>query len=68
MADGIGCKCLARSEWECCCDNVDWTPQEIIDLRADKEELIRCLRATKYHPIKAWTKWRDDLLAKMKEE
>ena len=38
MADGIGCKCFARSEDECGCDNVDWTPQEWIDL---KEEAIR---------------------------
>jgi len=32
MADGIGCECYAHSEGECCCD-VDWTPQELIDLR-----------------------------------
>ena len=35
MADGIGCKCMARYEGECACDDVDWTPQETIDLRAE---------------------------------
>ena len=34
MADGKGCKCAARSESECGCD-ADWTPQELIDARAE---------------------------------
>lgn len=38
MSDGIGCICAARSEGECCCD-VDWTPQELIDARAEIERL-----------------------------
>ena len=37
MADGIGCKCMARYEGECACDDVDWTPQETIDLRAERD-------------------------------
>ena len=38
MADGIGCTCHAYSENECGC-GVDWTPQEIYDLRA---QLAKC--------------------------
>jgi len=38
MSDGIGCTCHARSESECCCD-VDWTPQEIYELRQRVAEL-----------------------------
>ena len=40
MSDGIGCECAAHHEGECCCD-VDWTPQETIDLRAEIAELKR---------------------------
>lgn len=32
MADGKGCKCAARSSYECGC-GADWTPQEVIDAR-----------------------------------
>jgi hypothetical protein len=39
MADGKGCKCAAYDESECACD-ADWTPQELIDARAE----IACLR------------------------
>jgi hypothetical protein len=38
MADGEGCKCAAHSESECGC-NADWTPQELIDARAEIERL-----------------------------
>ena len=38
MADGIGCKCCAYNESECGC-GIDWTPQEIYDLRARIAEL-----------------------------
>jgi hypothetical protein len=38
MSDGIGCTCCARSESECCCD-VDWTPQEVYELRQRVAEL-----------------------------
>lgn len=34
MADGKGCKCAAYDESECACD-ADWTPQELIDARAE---------------------------------
>lgn len=34
MADGKGCRCAAHSESECGC-GVDWTPQELIDARAE---------------------------------
>ena len=48
MADGIGCKCMARSEGECCCCDVDWTPRELVKARATIEkqaEVIRLLDA-----------------------
>lgn len=38
MADGDGCKCAAYDESECACD-ADWTPQELIDARAEIERL-----------------------------
>jgi len=38
MADGKECKCAAHSESECGC-NADWTPQELIDARAEIERL-----------------------------
>jgi len=34
MTDGKGCKCAAYDESECGCD-ADWTPQELIDARAE---------------------------------
>lgn len=33
MSDGKGCQCAAYSSSDCGCPNVDWTPQEIYDLR-----------------------------------
>jgi endonuclease I len=38
MSDGKGCKCAAYDESECACD-ADWTPQELIDARAEIERL-----------------------------
>lgn len=35
MADGEGCRCAARCEWECGCSDADWTPQEVLDLQAE---------------------------------
>jgi len=46
MADGEGCLCAARSVDECCCD-VDWTPQETIDLRAENKKLKRTIELQK---------------------
>lgn len=40
MSDGNGCKCGAYWRGECSCD-VDWTPKEIYDLRAERDELKR---------------------------
>ena len=34
MSDGKGCKCGAYGSCECGCPDVDWTPQEVYDLRA----------------------------------
>ena len=42
MADGKGCECNASSEGECACKNVDWTPQEVYDLRAENAVLRGC--------------------------
>lgn len=38
MADGVGCNCYAKYPGECVCDNVDWTPSEVYELR---EEIYR---------------------------
>jgi len=43
MADGKGCKCAAYDESECGCD-VDWTPQEVYDLRTENEQLKEAIR------------------------
>ena len=39
MADGIGCNCMAHSSSECGCPDVDWTPQELVDARAEIKKL-----------------------------
>jgi hypothetical protein len=47
MSDGIGCKCWASCASECCCDNVDWTPQIVYDQQkqlAEREKQIMMLR------------------------
>ncbi len=41
MANGKGCECGARGECECGC-GVDWTPQEVYDLRAENAVLRGC--------------------------
>ena len=33
MSDGKGCKCYASYSSECVCDDVDWTPSEVVALR-----------------------------------
>ena len=38
MAYGKGCKCGAYGACECGCPDVDWTPQEIYDLRSKLKE------------------------------
>lgn len=43
MADGKGCKCAAYDQSECACD-ADWTPQELIDARAEIERLRLAIR------------------------
>jgi len=39
MADGQGCKCSATGANECGCAGVDWTPQKLIDARAELTRL-----------------------------
>jgi hypothetical protein len=41
MANGKGCECGARGECECGC-GVDWTPQEVYDLRTENAVLRGC--------------------------
>ena len=38
MSDGIGCMCAASSASDCCCDDVDWTPQIVYDLQKQLSE------------------------------
>jgi HPt (histidine-containing phosphotransfer) domain-containing protein len=38
MSDGAGCQCGAYAQFECACD-VDWTPQEVYDLRERIDKL-----------------------------
>ena len=48
MSDGIGCKCAARSESECCCEGVSWEPKEIQTARftiAAQQQKIAALEA-----------------------
>lgn len=40
MADGKGCKCGAYGACECGCPDVDWTPQEVYDLRKRLSHLM----------------------------
>jgi predicted RNase H-like nuclease (RuvC/YqgF family) len=37
--EGMNCKCMARSEAECACNWVDWTPKEVYELRKKVTEL-----------------------------
>jgi hypothetical protein len=46
MSDGIGCMCAASNASDCCCDDVDWTPQIVYDLQqklAEREKQIMML-------------------------
>ena len=45
MSNGIGCKCAARSAGECCCEDVDWTPEEAVRLREELDALKCKIRA-----------------------
>ena len=36
---GKGCKCEARSSYECGCHDVDWTPKAVYELRAERDSL-----------------------------
>lgn len=36
MSDGVGCNCYARCSSECACENVDWTPKEVFELKAER--------------------------------
>ena len=36
---GMGCRCAAWSENECACPDVDWTPEEVYELRKQLKAL-----------------------------
>jgi hypothetical protein len=40
---GKGCMCHAHSESECGCD-VDWTPREVYELRAQRDRLAEAIK------------------------
>jgi DNA-binding XRE family transcriptional regulator len=46
MSDGRGCTCAARSDSECGC-GADWTPAEVIRLRAENAELQKIIDLSK---------------------
>jgi len=39
MANGEGCECWASSEWDCCCDGVDWRSLREVELEEFVKEL-----------------------------
>ena len=43
MSDGRECRCAARCAAECGCD-AEWTPQEVLDLRAEVARLKEAIR------------------------
>lgn len=52
--EGKGCKCFARSESECSCEGVDWTPKEVYTLRkriAELEQEYMALRLATLNAI-----------------
>ena len=40
---GKGCCCYARSESDCCCDDVDWRSAREVELEAEVERLRETL-------------------------
>jgi len=48
MSNGEGCTCNAWNESECACD-ADWTPQELIDARAEIKRLREELAQAKIY-------------------
>jgi len=44
MSDGKGCECHAHYAGECGCDGVDWTPQELVDMKAELAALKKDAR------------------------
>lgn len=56
MADGNGCTCGAYGECECGC-GADWTPQELIDARAEIARLRDELASATRHMEMAEAAW-----------
>ena len=38
--NGKGCQCAARCASECGCEDVDWTPREVVRLREELERVL----------------------------
>ena len=43
MADGEGCLCHAKCRAECGCENVDWTPKEVYELKKKNNKLTKTI-------------------------
>ena len=70
--EGIGCKCMARYQGDCACDDVDWTPKEVYELRKKNAELVQFISentpilsylaiecTTNLNEFKSWLAMRD---------
>ena len=36
--EGKGCMCAASNAADCCCENADWTPREVYELKIELNE------------------------------
>lgn len=68
MTDGKGCECFARCEADCVCD-ADWTPEEVIRLRADIERHIAIAseHATECERLRAKLAEANDYINRMRD-
>lgn len=41
---GRGCKCGANYAEDCFCQNVDWTPKEVYEARAERDRAMSIVR------------------------
>jgi hypothetical protein len=68
--EGMGCQCMARYQGDCACDDVDWTPSEVYELRKRIVELEKALlwsrdSNTGFEPsVSVMQRYYDELLPK----